>query len=127
MGEPEPGSGLGCLTTGTLAVLILTIVFLLSGCATGYATIIRDEYNEQGYVRGVYYGEEEYPAVFPATKIATMIEVPRWWGIGSIEKNFVIWPIGATFALLDVPVSILTDVAMLPYDTVNIIRHCTGE
>lgn len=130
MSEPDTNSQFGCLCIGAAAVLILVVVFLLSGCSTCYVALLRHEFNEKGYVDGIYYGKSEYPVVYPATRIASMVEVPSWWEPSDIrfarDFQLLFWPFGAVMSLVDVPLSIVSDTCMLPYDIVK-VSNLKGE
>lgn len=98
----------------------LAITMIASGCATAYVSSLRSEYAEKGMVEGVFYGEREYPCVYPATRIAATVEIPTWWwpsktSIGRLYEAWL-WPIGAPLSLVDVVCSIASDTIMLPYD-----------
>ena len=129
--ESNTDSQFGCICTGVAAILLLVIVFLVSGCSTCYVAALRYEYNERGYVDGVYYGRDEYPTVFPATRIAAAVEIPHWWSSGrvGIARNYqlMFWPFGAALSLADVPISMVTDTCMLPYDLAMSLYKDKGE
>lgn len=127
MPESDVDSQFGCLCAGAAAALILALVLLLSGCATCYVAVLRSEYSEKGYVDGAYRGRDEYPDLYPATKIATTVEVPSWWWPSNIRiaRNYqlLLWPLGAVMSVVDVPISIVSDTCMLPYDMVKVSNH----
>lgn len=130
MPESDTDSQFGCLCTGAAVVLIFVLVFLLSGCSTCYVALLRHEFNEKGYVDGVYYGKSEYPVAYPATRIATFVEVPGWWWPSHhrIARGYqlIFWPIGAVLSLADIPISLVSDTCMLPYDLVKTYRTEKG-
>lgn len=101
-------------------ITIIGIIPILAGCATAYVAQLRSEYSSDWKVYGVYYGDEEYPCLYPATRIAAAVEVPTWWWPSktSIGRGYEawIWPIGAILSVADVPCSFVTDTIMLPYD-----------
>lgn len=119
-GPSDRDEDIGCVVTLLIAIVVLTIVFFLSGCATGYATLLRHEYSTTGECYGVYRGEKEYPALFPATRTACSVEVVYWWGISDADEydlyKLYLWPIGAVCSLADVPISLASDTIMFPYD-----------
>ena len=131
MPEETVDSQFGCLCTGAVAVIILILVFLFSGCSTCYVSLLRHEYNENGVVEGVYHGTEEYPTVFPATRIAAGVEVPVWWWPSDMklgrDYQRMLWPFGALLSLVDVPISLLSDLVMLPYDILKTTAKETVE
>jgi uncharacterized protein YceK len=85
--------------------------------------VLRSEYSDNGKIHGIYFGEEEYPAIYPATKIAVKVEMPRWWLPGMLrqqeEYRLLLWPFGMVLSTADIPLSIATDTIMLPYDLTN--------
>lgn len=114
----------GCFVNMLIAIVILGLVVLCSsGCSTCYVGLLRSEYNAEGKATGLYFGEGEYPSRYLATRVSATIEVPYWWWIGEGEGidwyKVVLWPIGAPFALIDVPLSIVSDTIMLPYDVLR--------
>jgi len=107
-------------TIFNLKAAISIFLMLSCGCATGYVASLRSEYADEGIAHGVYYGKDEYPCVYPATRIAVLVEVPTWWYPSNTEigKGYEawLWPIGAPLSIVDVVCSIATDTIMLPYD-----------
>ena len=104
-----------------LAVIVAYCSYLLiGGCATAYVSNLRQEYSANGEAFGVYYGEDEYPRLYPATRIAVFVELPTWWWPSDTEigrgYEAWLWPIGAPLSIVDVFCSIATDTIMLPYD-----------
>lgn len=101
-------------------VVIIGAVLLMIGCSTAYVSLLRSEFSKEGTSNGVYYGTNEYPCVYPATRISMFIEVPTWWCVSStsLGRDYKkwLWPIGAPLSIVDVGVSIVTDTIMLPYD-----------
>lgn len=104
-------------------VLYITLIGMLvsaGGCATSYVAHLRHEYSHEGKSYGVYYGDEEYPCLYPATRIAVLVEVPTWWWFSKtdIGRGYEawLWPLGAPISIVDVFVSVLSDTVMLPYD-----------
>lgn len=104
-------------------LLVMSLIPLL-GCATAYVATLRSEYATNGRIHGVHKGDSEYPTLYPATQIAATVEVPSWWLPSDIEigteYKLYLWPIGAVGSLVDVPISIVTDTIMLPYDAYQI-------
>lgn len=129
--EETVDSQFGCLCTGVAAVLILILVFLFSGCSTCYVALLRHEYNKNGVAEGVYHGKEEYPALFPATRIAVGVEIQTWWSPSDMklgrDYQRMLWPFGAVMALIDVPISVISDLVMLPYDILKTSAKETVE
>ena len=125
--EPTEESEFGCLCNIALAAVILVVVFLICGCSTCYVSILRSEYHEDGKALGIYNGYDEYPSLYPATKVTTTIEIPSWWWPSKmrIVRSYQIglWPVGVVFSLVDLPVSIATDTFMFPYDLTNTIKN----
>lgn len=103
-----------------IKIVLLIMVLSLCGCASCYVAELRCEYNDCGTVDGIYYGEAEYPVIFPATWIAATVEIPTWWWPSKIAiartYQMWLWPIGATCSVIDLPLSIASDIFMLPYD-----------
>lgn len=104
-------------------IVLIWIIPMISGCATAYVAHLRSEYSSDGKAYGVYYGDEEYPCLYPATRIAAAVEVPTWWwptktSSGSGYESWL-WPFGAILSVADVPCSVVTDTIMLPYDYKN--------
>ena len=93
---------------------------MLGGCATAYVACLRSEYSSKGEIIGVFQGEKEYPCTYPATRIALMVELPAWWSVSKTETGRSyeawLWPVGATFSLVDLALSAATDTVMFPYD-----------
>lgn len=114
----------------TLAAIIGALT-LISGCATAYVSHLRSEFLEDGASYGIYYGDEEYPCIYPATRIAMLIEVPTWWWWSntSLGRDYEIWlwPLGAPLSIVDVGVSMVTDTIMLPYDYLTTKRNKNNE
>lgn len=104
-------------------VMGLMLVLLTVGCASGYAGTLRAEHASTGRVVGVYKGQEEYPTVYPASRIALGVEVPTWVYVElediGIHTPFM-WPIGTTCTIADIGISFCTDTVMLPYDIMQI-------
>ena len=103
-----------------IAVYVAAESMMASGCATGYAVSLRNEFSDEGKVHGVYFGEKEYPCIYPATKIAVRVEIPTWWWVSKTEigrgYEVWLWPLGAPLSLADVALSVVTDTVMFPYD-----------
>lgn len=102
-------------------------LFLLGGCATGYAMAMRSEHNETGKYCELYNWIDEYPSCFPATKMATMVEVPTWI-VRSVYDDVgwttpVMFPLGLVFTVADIGISLCTDIVMLPYDLYKVITE----
>lgn len=114
-----------------VSIAIIFALSLIGGCATAYVANLRSEYSDKGVVDGVYYGEDEYPCIYPATKISLLVEVPTWWWPSETEigrgYEAWLWPIGAPLSLIDVVCSISTDTIMLPYDWNKISRKVSNE
>lgn len=106
---------------------MLMALFFVGGCATAYISELRKEYKQYGQSYGIYEGRKEYPRVFPATHIAVKEEVPSWWKPsilrGRSSYELWVWPLGVTLSLSDVPISLVTDVVMLPYDWHKTKKH----
>ena len=105
----------------SMATFIVGMMTLMcGGCATSYVAMLRGEYSDNGKVCGVYYGNEEYPCLYPATRISLFVEIPTWWCPSGTEigRGYVtwLWPIGAPLSVVDAVCSITTDTIMLPYD-----------
>ena len=105
-------------------IVPLVLLFFACGCATAYVSKLRCEYADDGRVDGVFFGELEYPCIFPATRIATTVEIPTWWcpsetRVGRLYEAWL-WPIGAPLSLVDVVCSIVSDAIILPYDYCNV-------
>lgn len=107
------------------------MIFLSCGCATLYVADSRSEYNDQGNVIGIFAGDREYPRVYPATYIATMVEIPTWWSPRhlQLERKYqlYLWPLGAPLSVVDVGISLTTDTIMLPYDAYKVLTKQKGE
>lgn len=104
-------------------IALIGVLTTFGGCATAYVANLRSEFAAEGKAYGVYYGDEEYPCLYPATRIAAAVEVPTWWwpsktSIGRGYKSWL-WPLGAILSVVDVPCSVVTDTIMLPYDYRN--------
>lgn len=103
-----------------LVVLMCIFSMCIQGCATAYMIEIRGEYASCGKAEGIYHGEEEYPRAYPATFICATEEIPAWWWASgnSLEREYkyAFWILGAPLSLIDLPISVITDTAMLPYD-----------
>ena len=103
----------------TVGFIVVSALFL-SGCASFYTSILREEFRRSGRVDGVYYGESEYPSLYHSTRIALTIEVPSWWWFSDSpiydDYKLCFWPIGAILSLCDVPCSLITDTAYLYID-----------
>lgn len=105
------------------AIAIICFLSLIEGCATAYVANLRSEYSDKGEIYGVYHGDDEYPCIYPATRISLLVEVPTWWWPSETEigrgYEAWLWPIGAPLSIVDVVCSIATDTIMLPYDYHN--------
>lgn len=103
-----------------LSIILIGMLVVLCGCATSYVAHLRHEFLNEGKTYGVYYGEDEYPCLYPATRISAMVEVPTWWWFSKtdIGRGYEawLWPLGAPLSIVDVFVSVLSDTVMLPYD-----------
>lgn len=104
-------------------VLLYTLLAMmpsLCGCSTCYVASLRSEFNDSGNAAGLYFGENEYPSLFLATKVSLCVEIPTWWWPSNTrigrEYQLALWPIGAILSVVDLPISIVTDIVMLPYD-----------
>lgn len=113
------------------AIFMMMLMVMSVGCATAYVAVLRSEYSESGKVCGVYYGDSEYPRIYPSLMIATCIEIPTWWWISEtdIGRGYEawLWPIGAPLSLVDVFVSCITDTVMIPYDYNQIRKKSKDE
>lgn len=114
-------------------ILLATVLSLLliGGCSTAYVANLRSEYSDTDEIYGVYYGDEEYPCIYPATRIAVLVEVPAWWWPSetSLGRGYEawLWPIGAPLSIVDIACSIVTDTIMLPYDCHKMSRNAGNE
>ena len=101
-------------------LISISLTIMVSGCATAYISLLRGEYAATGMADGIYYGHEEYPRIYPASFIAVTEEIPAWWWVSKndLERDYkyLFWIFGAPFSLVDLPISIVSDTIMLPYD-----------
>lgn len=99
----------------------------LGGCSTVYVAHLRQEYNEKGRAYGIYYGEDEYPRAYPATRLSTTVVIPSmipcWDGMLS-SARFWFGPINIPLSIADFAVSVVSDTVMFPYD---IYKACNRE
>ena len=102
-----------------LQLLTASMIFALAcGCATAYVGALRHEYADSGNAVGIYGEGDVYPSVYHATWVSMLVGVPRWVSPSRLDKAYVEslrW-IGLPLALCDVPISLVTDTFMLPYD-----------
>jgi uncharacterized protein YceK len=107
------------LRGGTITALLLALL-ICGGCATGYVHNKRTEWNSTHRNTSVYGDFDRYPAVYRATCIAAAVEIPTWWWppkhdyTGSYHYVFCIF--GMPLSLIDLPISVVTDTLMFPYD-----------
>lgn len=120
--EMSPGKHLEKVLAGVCATL-------LSGCASLYMAEMRGDYNDDGKTVGLYGIADRYPSVYCATKIAVLVEIPTWWWPGDMELvrkyQVWLWPFGAVLSIADVPMSLVSDTVMLPYDLYK-VGHFEG-
>lgn len=103
-----------------LKSLLLAIgSLMIGGCSSIYMAKVRDEWSETKTCAG-WYADDEYPSVYGATKVAICEELCTWWNINSYYVGnlsfFYLYPLGMIGSLCDIPISIVTDTVMLPYD-----------
>lgn len=105
---------------------LFILILPLCGCSTCYVASLRSEFNDSGHCIGLYYGINEYPSVFLSTRVSLCIEIPAWWWPSNTrigrEYQLALWPIGAILSVADLPISVLTDTIMLPYDLWKVYR-----
>ena len=107
--------------------MLFSMLCATSGCATAYVNELRHEYRETGRSVGVYGKNDRYPSVYHATWVSACVEVPTWCSPfrerSKMEKDY--WKrlcvFGIPMSLVDVPLSIVTDTVMCPYDGFNVL------
>lgn len=109
--------------------MLFSMLCATSGCATAYVGALRREYAESGNAVGIYGEGDVYPSVYHATWVSTLVGVPRWVSPSRLDKAYVDslrW-IGLPLALCDVPISLVTDTFMLPYDAYKVMTEKDKE
>ena len=107
--------------------MLLWLLICSTGCATGYATLLRTEYSEGKET----VDKNEYPKVYPATRVVIGREIPTWVYISGWEElewySPIMWPIGFLGTTSDMCISLVVDTLALPYDGFQTTKNPKGN
>ena len=104
------------------------MLLLLNGCSTLYVMNKRQEWKDKRENTSIYGDGDVYPALYRATYITYAEEIPTWWwpfNKTDPSKSYIasFWLIGAPLSIVDLPISMVSDTLMLPYDAYWVLEE----
>jgi hypothetical protein len=105
-------------------VVVGLLPLLIGGCATGYSCLLRAEYAISGHGIGLYEGVDEYPSLYPGTKMVCMVEIPTWVYVSDVSQlgwhSIIILPCGVALTTVDLLITASMETLLFPYDMYNV-------